>query len=115
MNAGETCAITHVSPALFTVQKLLFSKNEVTTNLWVWGALIVSLVFTFAAYFIKPIANALALEPLKFNTIALTFLFALGAIFVAQIIKYVSLFITKESSLRKDCYKMCIYMCKKYN
>tara|TARA_R110000868_G_scaffold200671_1_gene448184 strand:+ start:26366 stop:29047 length:2682 start_codon:yes stop_codon:yes gene_type:complete len=82
-------------------QKLLFSKNEVTTNLWVWGALIISLVFTFSAYCIKPIAKALSLEHLKLNTIALTFLFALGAIFIAQLIKYASLFMVKRKSSTK--------------
>ncbi|WP_047414651.1 cation-transporting P-type ATPase [Cellulophaga sp. Hel_I_12] len=79
-------------------QKLLFSKNEVTTNLWIWGALIVSLVFTFSAYFIIPIAKALGLEPLKFSEIVLTLLFALGAIFAAQIIKYISLCIGKSKT-----------------
>ncbi|NNE76106.1 MAG: cation-transporting P-type ATPase, partial [Pricia sp.] len=64
-----------------------FFINEVTLNIWVWGALILSLAITFGAYLITPIAEALSLYALSFQKLGLAALFALGSLILAQIIK----------------------------
>ncbi|WP_273565710.1 cation-translocating P-type ATPase [Maribacter halichondriae] len=64
-----------------------FLKNEVTTNIWVWCALILSLAIAVGAYLITPVAKALALKTLSFEQWGLTALFALGALLLAQLLK----------------------------
>ncbi len=64
-----------------------FFKNEVTANMWVWGALILSLIITFGAYQITPLAEALSLNSLSIEQLALSVLFALGSLVLAQLIK----------------------------
>ncbi len=64
-----------------------FIKNEVTKNAWVWAAITLSLLITFAAYLVKPIADALSLLPISFEQLGLTVLFALGSLVMVQLIK----------------------------
>ena len=64
-----------------------FFYNEVTKNGWVWGAIVLSLVITLAAYLLPPVARALELKALTFNLFGLTLLFALGSLVLAQAIK----------------------------
>jgi Ca2+-transporting ATPase len=64
-----------------------FFKNEVTSNMWVWMALVLSMTITFGANLIPPLAEALSLNPLSFEQLTLTFLFALGSLVLAQVIK----------------------------
>ena len=66
-----------------------FFVNEVTTNIWVWGAIIVSLGITFGAYFITPIATALTLGTLTVVQLELSLLFALASLVLAQMLRIV--------------------------
>ena len=68
--------------------KVSFIKNDVTKNAWVWAAIALSLLITFAAYLVKPIADALSLLPISFEQFGLTVLFALGSLMLAQLMKW---------------------------
>lgn len=83
---------TLVIAQLFNVFNLprhtdFFWINEVTTNIWVWGAIILSLGITFGAYLISPVAEALSLHPVSMYQLILVVLFALGSLFLAQFAK----------------------------
>ena len=62
-------------------------KNEVTKNIWVWAALILSIFITWSAYKIGPIAEALSLIKLNNEQFSLIVLFALGSFVLVQIVK----------------------------
>ena len=64
-----------------------FFRNEVTKNSWVWSAILLSLLLTLGAYLAPPIAEALSLLPLSNGQVALTILFALGSLVLAQLVK----------------------------
>jgi len=64
-----------------------FFKNEVTQNAWVWGAILLSLLPTIAAYLIPPVGNALSLQALSFEQISTVVGFALGSLLLAQLLK----------------------------
>ena len=68
-------------------RRVSFIKNDVTKNAWVWAAIALSLLITFAAYLVKPIADALSLLPISFEQLGLTVLFALGSLVLVQLIK----------------------------
>ncbi|MGB3152702.1 MAG: cation-transporting P-type ATPase [Maribacter sp.] len=72
-------------------KNLFFFKNEVTQNYWVWGALVLSLVFTFGAYLIPQVAQTLSLKPLSREQWVVTVLFALGALLLSQVMKWLKL------------------------
>ncbi len=74
---------------IFNMPKLSksFLKNEVTTNVWVWGALVLSLTITFGVYLIPPLATALSLQTFFFEQLGWAALFALGSLVLAQLIK----------------------------
>jgi Ca2+-transporting ATPase len=64
-----------------------FFNNEVTKNIWVWGAILLSLLITLSAYLAPPIAKALSLLTLSFEQLGLTVLFALGSLVLVQLVK----------------------------
>lgn len=64
-----------------------FFNNEVTKNIWVWGAIFLSLFITWSAYITDPIAEALSLLPLTYEQFSLTILFAFGSFVLAQLVK----------------------------
>lgn len=64
-----------------------FFSNEVTRNLWVWGAILLSALITLGASLLPPIAQALSLFPISEAQLGLTVLFALGSLVVAQLVK----------------------------
>ncbi|MEL4454418.1 cation-transporting P-type ATPase [Lutimonas vermicola] len=64
-------------------------NNEVTKNIWIWGAILLSLFITWGAYITEPIAQALSLLPLTTGQFLITILFALGSFALAQLIKQV--------------------------
>ena len=64
-----------------------FWINEVTTNIWVWGAIVLSLVITFGVYLITPVAKVLSLEPISMQQLILVVLFAMGSLVLAQLLK----------------------------
>jgi len=68
-------------------RQLSFFKNEVTTNLWVWGAIILCIFLTISAYLIPPMAKALSMVPLSSNQLGLIVLFGFGSLVLAQFIK----------------------------
>lgn len=66
---------------------LSFFKNEVTTNLWVWLAIILCVLLTVTAYFTPPIAKALSMIYLSFDKLILIVAFGFGSLLLAQLIK----------------------------
>jgi Ca2+-transporting ATPase len=64
-----------------------FFRNEVTTNGWVWWALVLCLVLTLGAASINPIAAALSLVRLSLQEYGLIGLFAFGSLLTAQFVK----------------------------
>ncbi len=64
-----------------------FFLNEVTRNRWVWGALVLSLAMTIAAYLVPPVAEALSLQALNFEQVATVVGFALGSLVLPQLLK----------------------------
>ena len=66
-----------------------FLKNEVTRNVWVWGAVVFSLLITFVAYLIPPVANALSLQKLSIEQVGAVVGFAFGSLVLAQLLKRV--------------------------
>jgi len=84
---------------IFNIPKVecSFLKNEVTINLWVWGAIALSLLLTYFAAVIAPIAKALSLVELSLLQYQLVAVFALGSLFLAQLMKYSYLFFTGKN------------------
>ena len=64
-----------------------FFKNEVTSNKWVWLALIVSLFITYLGYSNEFLSDILNLEYLSVEQVFLSFLFAMSSLLISQIIK----------------------------
>ena len=64
-----------------------FFINEVTRNPWVWGAILLSLLITVAAYLLPPVANALSLQALNFGQLATVVAFVIGSLLLAQLLK----------------------------
>lgn len=64
-----------------------FLINEVTKNIWIWSAIFLSLLITWSAYIIDPIAEALSLLRLTTGQFSLALLFAMGSFGLAQLIK----------------------------
>ena len=64
-----------------------FFKNEVTQNLWVWGAISLSLLLTVLAYLIPPVAKALSLQSLSMELLFTVIGFATSSLILAQLIK----------------------------
>ncbi len=84
---------------IFNIPKVGFSffRNEVTTNLWVWGAIALSLLITYSAAVTAPIANALSLVELSFLQYQLVAVFAFGSLILAQLMKYSYLIFTHKN------------------
>lgn len=68
-------------------RKLSLFKNEVTSNPWVWAAIVLCIFLTMSAYLIPGVAMVLSLVPLTGYQIALVGLFGFSALVLAQIIK----------------------------
>jgi len=68
-------------------RQLSFFKNEVTTNPWVWSAIVLCILLTVSAYLIPPMAKALSMVPLSVNQLGLIVLFGFGSLTLAQFIK----------------------------
>lgn len=64
-----------------------FFVNEVTTNPWIWAALVFSLIILVVVYHIPLVAEILSLTPLTFEDIAVIGSFGLGGLLLTQIIK----------------------------
>ena len=68
-------------------RQLSFFKNEVTTNIWVWSAIVLCVFLTISAYLIPPMAKALSLVPLSAYQLGLIIIFGFGALVLSQFIK----------------------------
>lgn len=66
---------------------LSFFKNEVTTNPWVWGAIVLCVGLTLLAYKIPFTSKALNLIQLTPSNIFLIVLFSFGSLALAQLVK----------------------------
>ena len=66
---------------------LSFFYNEVTTNIWIWIAIVFCIFLTAVAYIIPPIAEALSLIKLTSEKITLVVLFGFGSLLLTQFIK----------------------------
>ena len=66
---------------------LSFFKNEVTTNLWIWGSIALCILLTVIAYFTPPVAKALSMIPLTVDRLGLIALFGFGSLILTQFIK----------------------------
>jgi len=64
-----------------------FFRNEITSNPYVWGAILVSVGLTAAAYLIPPMAAVLQLEAIQLGFLAIALLFSLGSVMLVQLFK----------------------------
>ncbi len=64
-----------------------FFKNEVTTNPWIWGSIVLCILLTGLGYFIEPLRNALSLVPLTLEQLLWVVAFSFASLFVTQIVK----------------------------
>jgi Ca2+-transporting ATPase len=71
-----------------------FFRNEITTNPYVWGAILVSVGLTAAAYLIPPVAAALQLEAIQLGFLAIALLFSLGSVILVQMFKSIQVMLT---------------------
>jgi Ca2+-transporting ATPase len=72
-------------------RKISFLKNEVTTNPWVWGALIFSVLTMVLVYHIPLMAEALSLVPLSANHFIIIVVFGFASLVLSQILKFLKL------------------------
>lgn len=70
---------------------LSFFKNEVTTNKWIWIAILISILLTSIAYFTPAIAQAISISALSINKLLTIVLFGFGSLILAQLIKRLGL------------------------
>ncbi len=68
-----------------------FFLNEVTRNLWVWGAILLCLILTGLGYLIPVLRQTLGLVPMDWQYLLWVPVFALGATLVIQILKRLKL------------------------
>lgn len=68
-------------------RELSFFRNEVTKNLWVWGAIVLCMLLTAMGYFIYPLRQALSLVPLTAGQLLWVLVFAVGSLIITQLIK----------------------------
>ncbi|ARV14800.1 cation-translocating P-type ATPase [Polaribacter sp. SA4-12] len=66
---------------------LSFFKNEVTTNIWIWVAIILCIFLTYLAYIIPVISKALSLMSLSSGQFLTILIFSMSSLVLAQIIK----------------------------
>lgn len=64
-----------------------FFNNEVTRNLWVWGALLLSVIIMVLAYFSSLLREVLSLVALSIEQFILIGIFGIGALLLIQLVK----------------------------
>ncbi|WP_298369370.1 cation-transporting P-type ATPase [uncultured Lutibacter sp.] len=64
-----------------------FFNNEVTSNKWIWLAILICIFLTSIAYFTPLVATALSISPLTISKLTTIIIFGLGSLLLAQIIK----------------------------
>ena len=68
-------------------RKASFFKNEVTANVWVWGAIGLSLLIMVLVYHIPLFEQVLSLVPLSIEQFVIVFLFGISSLLLVQLIK----------------------------
>ncbi|MFT5753599.1 MAG: Ca2+-transporting ATPase [Flavobacterium sp.] len=66
---------------------LSFFKNEVTSNIWIWLAIIFCVFLTYLAYITPLFSRALSLIPLSSSQIITIIIFSFSSLVLSQIIK----------------------------
>lgn len=79
---GQLLNVFNIPDARFS-----FFKNEVTTNIWVWIAILFSVIILFVVYQIALLKNVLSLVPLSATQFIYIGLFGLCSLVLTQIIK----------------------------
>ena len=92
MQINNMAFFTLVLSQLFNVfnmpaRHLSFFKNEVTTNPWVWLAIIVCALLTYVAYKVTAVSEALSLIQLTSHQFLIIGIFSIGSLVLAQIVK----------------------------
>lgn len=64
-----------------------FFRNEITSNPYVWGAILISVGLTAGAYFIPPVAKVLQLEAIQWGFLGIALLFSLASVVLIQMLK----------------------------
>jgi Ca2+-transporting ATPase len=64
-----------------------FFRNEITCNPYVWGAIVVSIGITAAAYWVPSVASVLQLERIQDNHLGIALLFSFGSVVLVQLLK----------------------------
>ena len=64
-----------------------FFRNEVVSNRYVWGALLISALMTAVASYIPVLSRVLELEPIRPQLLLLAGVFALGSVLLIQMMK----------------------------
>ncbi|MEJ2585314.1 MAG: cation-transporting P-type ATPase, partial [Robiginitalea sp.] len=64
-----------------------FFRNEITRNPYVWGAIVISIGITAAAYWIAPVAAVLELERINETLLGIALLFSLGSVLLVQLLR----------------------------
>jgi Ca2+-transporting ATPase len=64
-------------------------KNQVTLNKFIWGALLICLLFLFGAYFTPGLRDLLSFEYMEISTWVLIFLLSLGPLVTIQSLKII--------------------------
>lgn len=64
-----------------------FFKNEVTSNFWVWAAIVLCIILVFLAYIAPPIYKALSMTYLSMNQFFWIVAFSFGSLVLTQIMK----------------------------
>ena len=81
-----------------TDRRSSFFRNEITYNPYVWGAIVISLGITAAAYWIPPVAAVLNLEQIHANHLWIALLFSLGSLVLVQLLKFALDYFLKEQA-----------------
>ncbi len=68
-------------------RNISFFVNEITRNLWVWGAIVLCILLTGLGYFLPPLQQALSLVPLSWTSLGWVAVFAFGSLLLTQIVK----------------------------
>jgi len=64
-----------------------FFNNDVTSNIWVWVAILVCIVLTSISYFTPLVAIVLSISPITISKLMTIIIFGFGSLLVAQFIK----------------------------
>lgn len=66
---------------------LSFFKNEITSNLYIWAAIVLCLCLTYLAYITPAVSKSLSLVTLSSSQLLTILIFSTGSLILAQIIK----------------------------